>query len=128
MQENVLTVHINKPVNIAFIFAITPPNSTLWIPGIVEEKTSEWPVQVGTSYKLKNNAGEWSEVIVEQIKQNRIVEWVTNNRNFHCKYSFKMVSPTSSELEYREWVNQGTLEEPFTQEILDGLKAAIENA
>ena len=102
MKENTLTIHISKPASVAFTFAITPPNSTLWIPGVVEEKTSEWPVQIGTIYRLKNNKGEWSEVTVEQIKKNRIVEWVTNDRNFHCTYSFTLVSPASCALEYRE--------------------------
>lgn len=128
MRENTISITIDKPVDFAFAFAITPPNSTLWIPNIVEEKTSEWPVQVGTIYRLKNDAGKWSEVIVEQIKKNTTVVWATIDRSFHCRYSFEAVSPISCRLEYHEWVNEGVLKEPFTQTILDGLKLAIENS
>jgi len=69
MQTNTLAIKINKPIHEVFAFCVTPPNSSRWIPGIVDEKTSEWPVRVGTVYRLQNKTGDWSEVAVEAIKR-----------------------------------------------------------
>jgi len=79
MKENTLSIEIAKPLEYAFAFAITPPNSKLWIPGIIDEETSEWPVRPGTVYKLKNADGHWSEVVVKQIKTNTMIKWEINN-------------------------------------------------
>lgn len=128
MKENILRIDIAKPLEVAFAFAITPPNSKLWIPGVIDEETNEWPVQPGTVYRLKNTNGDWSEVIVKQIEQNKMVEWEIADGTYYCRYDFKRLSPTSCRLNYREWVTEGVIESPFTQETLDRLKAAIENS
>ncbi len=65
MKENILSIDITKPLAVAFAFAVTPPNSKLWIPGIIDEETNEWPVRPGTIYRLKNADGNWSEVVVK---------------------------------------------------------------
>jgi hypothetical protein len=127
MKENVLSIEIAKPLEIAFTFAITPPNSKLWIPGIIDEETSEWPVRPGTIYRLKNTQGEWSEVIVKQIEQNKMVKWEIAEGTYYCKYDFERLSPRSCRLNYREWVTEGTIQNPFSQETLEGLKRAIED-
>lgn len=127
MKENTLTIEISKPLEVAYAFAITPPNSKLWIPGIIDEETSEWPTRPGTVYRLKNAEGEWSEVVVKQIKKNKMVEWEIAEDTYSCRYDFKSLSSTSCQLTYREWVIEGTIENPFPQKVLDGLKQAIES-
>lgn len=128
MKESVLSININKPIEAAFTFAITPPNSTLWIPGITEEETSEWPVRVGTVYRLKDADGKWSEVSVKQIEKNEMIEWEIRGGTYYCRYDFKSLSRTSCRLDYREWVTQGVIDNPFTQEILNKLKSATERS
>ncbi|MBI3624083.1 DUF3284 domain-containing protein [Candidatus Saccharibacteria bacterium] len=126
MKSNRLTIRINKPVHEVFTFSITPPNSTHWITGIVKEETSEWPIKVGTTYKLQDKSSEWFEVIVTAIKQDDVVEWISKDKNYHCRYTLRSINDNTTELEYHEWVDTGNLEEPFTQDILEKLKQVLE--
>lgn len=126
MKNNKLTIQINKLVREVFAFTITPPNSTLWINSIDKEETNEWPIRVGTIYKLQDNKGEYSKVIVTAIKENEIVEWVSKNKNYHCRYTYRSIDKNSTELEYFEWVDNGELDEPFDLKVLEKLKATIE--
>ncbi len=126
MKSNKLTIQINKPVHEVFIFTITPPNSTKWIPSVVKEETNEWPVRKGTVYKLQNEKGKFSEVIVVVIKENEVVEWISKDQTYHCRYTFRLIDENISELEYYEWVDTGELDEPFTLEILGKLKLLLE--
>lgn len=126
MKNNKLTIQINRPVDVVFKFTITPPNSTPWIPGIVVEKTNEFPVKIGTVYSLKNDVGNWSVVTVVAIKENELVEWVSEDENYHCRYRLKKLNNNSTELEYFEWVNKGKIAAPFTDKILSGLKTVLE--
>jgi hypothetical protein len=126
MKENKLVVFINAPIDRVFSFTITPPNSTLWIPGIIEEKTSEWPIQPGSVYKLTNESGENFEVTVEALGINKYIEWISEDLNYHCRYSYKKLNENATELEYLEWVDDGILENPFTTQILEKLKNVLE--
>lgn len=127
MKKNELTIVINKPVKQVFRFAITPPNSARWIPGVVKEETSEWPVRVGTVYKLTDKTGSISGVTVVDIKEKKKVEWVSSDGNYHCRYRLKSLSQNITELEYSEWVDKGELEGPFTKEVLSKLKNVLES-
>jgi len=126
MKDNKLTIQINKPVHEVYLFTITPPNSTRWIPSVVKEETNEWPVKRGTVYTLQTKEGAFSEVIVIDIKNDEFVEWISKDRNYHCRYSFKLVNENMTELEYHEWVDDGELKEPFMLEILQKLKSVLE--
>lgn len=128
MRENKLTIQINKPVHEVFKFTITPPNSTLWIPSVVGEETSEWPVKAGTIYKLQNEKGGHSEVIVTNIKEDELVEWISKDRSYHCRYTYKSIDKNTTEVEYFEWVDERDLEEPFTGETSNKLKAVLESS
>lgn len=126
MKENTLTVKIQKSVSEVFAFTTTPPNSSLWINSIISEKTNEWPVRKGTSYMLQNQKGEIYEVFVAAIKKNSMIEWVSSNRNYHCRYKFRRITNRTCKLEYYEWVDKGEIAEPFTQDTLGKLKSVLE--
>lgn len=127
MKEQTLSITINKPVKDVFTFAITPPNSTRWIPGIIIEETSEWPIRVGTVYRLKNEQDEWSEVTVSAIKENEIIEWVSSDNIYHCRYTLKDRGGGTTELIYEEWVDRGELTSPFSVETLNNFKYEVES-
>lgn len=127
MKENRLIIKINKSVGDLFAFTTTPPNSTLWIPSVIKEETSEWPVGLGTIYRLQDEKGEISEVTITAIKENERVEWVSKDKTYHCRYLFKPLDKNSTEFEYIEWVDKGDIKDPFTIEILEKLKSAIES-
>lgn len=126
MKDNKLTIRINRLLHDVFKFTITPPNSTLWIDGVTSEETNEWPVKVGTIYKLQDKEGKHSEVIVTNIKEDELVEWVSKDQNYHCRYTFKPIDQNTTELEYYEWVDKENLEEPFTLQTLLKLKSVLE--
>ena len=127
VNENKLTIRINRPVHEVFTFAITPPNSTRWINSIVKEETNEWPISIGTIYKLQDKNGGFSEVVVTAIRENKFVEWVSKDQVYHCRYTFNSIDKNTSELEYHEWVDEGELEEPFTLDVLEKLKSVVES-
>lgn len=54
MKKNKLRIRINKPISEVFVSVLNPKNTPLWIDSIVEEKTNEWPVRVGTIYRNQN--------------------------------------------------------------------------
>lgn len=126
MQNNTLTIRINKPIHEVFTFGITPPNSTRWIPDVVKEETNEWPVAKGTVYTLQTKEGTVSEVTVFDIKTDEFVEWISKDRNYHCKYSFTPINGNVTELEYHEWVDNGDITDPFTAVTLNKLKTVLE--
>ena len=126
MKDNRLTIQIKKPIDEVFSFTITPPNSTLWIKSVIKEETNEWPIRIGTVYKLQNKNGEYSEVVVAALKENKFVEWISKDQVYHCRYTFKNIDKNTTELEYYEWVDEGELEEPFTLDVLKKLKSVIE--
>jgi len=74
MKSNRIIILINKPISKVFKFTVTPPNSTLQIDGVVKEEVNEWPVQIGTVYKLTNKNSDISNVIVRHIKKDELVE------------------------------------------------------
>ncbi len=124
MRENRLTIKINKPVAEVFAFTITPPNSAKWIPGIINEETNEWPVKIGTIYKLHTEGNNF-EVVVTDLKENEFIEW-TKNKNYHCRYTYRKISDDVTELDYFEWVDSGNIDQPFPKEVLDKLNSILE--
>ena len=126
MKNNKLIIQINKSVEEIFAFVTTPPNSTRWIDSITREETNEWPVCVGTIYKLWDENGNPSEMRVIDIKNNEIVEWISEDKNYHCRYVFKIIDKNISEFEYYEWVDRGEINNPFSQDTLEKLKSILE--
>lgn len=127
MKKNILTIEIHKPLHEVFLFCITPPNSTKWIPSVIKEETNEWPIKIGTIYKLTDDMGTISNVTVTGIKNDEYIEWTSEDQNYHCKYNLHGIDKETTELKYCEWVDQGDIKEPFTREVLTRLKSTLEN-
>ena len=129
MKDKKLTIRIHKPVSEVFAFTITPPNSAKWISFIKNEKTNEWPVKVGTIYSTQNDKGEWFDIIIHAIEQDNMFEMISEDKNYHVRYTFKPINNNTTEFEYYEWVDKGKIEdsiEPFTQATLEKLKQVLE--
>lgn len=126
MKNVRLTILINKPIHEVFSFATNPENTPKWIESIVKEEASEWPATIGTTYKNQNTNGDWSEYSVTEYKETETFVLTKNDDNYHVRYNFIPVDENTTELEYFEWVTNGELEEPFTQEMLNTLKDVLE--
>ena len=126
MKSNKLVIKINNFSSKVFAFYINPKNTPLWIDSIIVEQTSEWPIKVGTVYKNQNKSGEWLEYAVTKLKENKLFELVSKDGNYHVRYTHRNIGPETSELEYYEWVDEGEIKEPFTQDILEKLKFLVE--
>ncbi len=124
MDTNKLTIVINKPLTEVFAACVTPPMAKLWVPNIINETTSEWPVKPGTIYTEYKNDNTSFNIIVTEYEENAYIEWQTEDGNYHVRYTFTPIDQSTTQLEY---VETGDVSEPFTQEILEKLKEVIEN-
>jgi hypothetical protein len=122
-STNKLIVTIQKPLPEVFAFCITPPKAKLWVPGIVDETTNEWPTKIGTVYTEYKNDNTSFNIIVTDYKENNYIEWKTEEGNYRVRYTFTLIDPNTTRLEY---VETGEVSNPFTQEVLERLKKVIE--
>lgn len=127
MKDNELTVMINKPVEEVFNFTINPANTPRWIDFLVEEQTNEWPVRLGTIYKNKNKSGEWAEYKVTKYEPNKLFIFSKVNDPYNVKYTFSSRGPNKTELIYYEWVEDGVLDDLFSQKEMEKLKEVLES-
>lgn len=128
MKENKLTIKISKSVSEVFGYTITPPNAKFWVPGTLDEKTSDWPVKLGTIYQEQMQGGEWLNYTVTVFKENEVFELTSQDGNYHARYTYKPLGPNSCELGYYEWVEEGGINEPFSPAVLDNLKTQLESS
>lgn len=124
MQDNKLTITINKPLPEVFAFSITPPKAKLWVPGIIDEKTNEWPAKVGTVYTEYKDDNTSFNIIVTDYKENAYIEWKTEDGNYHVRYTFVSIDQNTTQLTY---VETGDVSEPFTQDVLEKFKEVVES-
>jgi len=123
MEKNKLTISINKPHSEVFAFCITPPKAKLWVPGIINETTNEWPAKIGTVYTEYKNDNTSFNIIVTDYKENDYIEWKTEDGNYHVRYTFTPIDRNTTQLEY---VETGDVDKQFTQDVLEKLKSVIE--
>jgi hypothetical protein len=124
MNYNKLTATVSKPLAEVFAFCITPPKAKLWVPGIINETTNEWPAKIGTVYTEFKDDNTSFNIIVTDYKENEYIEWKTEDGNYHVRYTFTPIDQTTTQLEY---VETGNVDKPFTQEVLEELRQVIEN-
>lgn len=126
MKELKLTTVIDRPAQEVFAFTLDPKNTPKWIDGIITEKTNETPTKLGTVYKNQGTDGSWNEYVITAYEPNSMFVMSKTDSKYHVKYTLTPLSDSQCELEYFEWVEDGDLEEPFTQDILEELKSILE--
>ncbi|MFA5355370.1 MAG: SRPBCC family protein [Candidatus Paceibacterota bacterium] len=127
MQENKLIIQINRPVPVVFAFTTNPKNTPLWINSIISEEVNEWPAKKGSIYRNQDKDGNCSEYVVREWEKNKMFIWDKKDSNYHVQYTFTSISKNTTSLEYYEWVDEGDIDDPFNQEILDKLKRILED-
>lgn len=127
MKDNKLTVIIHQPIQIVFEFTTNPHNTPKWIDSVKVEETNEWPPRVGTIYRNRSDGGPWSVYQVTKYEKNKEFELVKEDQStYHVNYTYFTVADGATKLIYHEWVTNGEIEGPFTQDVLDKLKLVIE--
>jgi hypothetical protein len=126
MKENRISVEIDRPIRDVFRFTTNPSNTPKWIDGIQKEETSEWPVKVSSIYRNVDAKGKWTVYVLTKLENNQMFEMLSEDKNYHVRYTYTPISETKSQLEYYEWVDKGDLKNPFTQEVLNNLKRVME--
>lgn len=115
------TITINKPVAIAFDFAINPENTPKWVDSIVAEQTNEWPVKIGTMYRNQRTNAEWSEYEVVAFQPNKTFVLQQKQDDFYVGYTFKPTEDDATELEYSIWSEKKELPVLLTESVLSSL-------
>lgn len=126
MKDKRLTIIIDKPVSEVFDFTVNPNNTPKWIDGIVVEETNETPQKLGTIYRNKGKDGNWNEYEMTAFEKDKMFELTRINGNYHVRYTFTPTDDGYCDFEYYEWVNDGELDDTFSQSILEKLKGILE--
>lgn len=126
MKQNKISIKINRPIKEVFEFTINPQNTSKWIDGIVKEETNEWPVKIGTIYRNKGSDDVWNEYELVELKPEKLFTLKQKNSDYSVQYTYKPLSGNLTELTYYEWMREGELENPFTQDTLIKLKNILE--
>lgn len=126
MKDKKLSIIINKPVDEVFEFTTNPANTAKWIDGIAIEETNEMPPKLGTIYRNKGESGNWNEYEMTEFEKDKTFTLTRLNGDYHVRYTFKPTENGGCEFEYYEWVDNGELDDTFSQEVLEKLKSIVE--
>lgn len=127
MRKNKINVIINKPIREVFEFTTNPKNTPLWIVNLKEELSSEYPPKINTEYKNRDSSGNWDSYVVVEIEQDKIFTLKAVNGTYYVRYLYRKLNDSKTELEYFEWMEEGDLKNPFSQDVLEKLKEVMEN-
>jgi|SRR3989344_591453 len=126
MKENKLIIVINRSIKEVFDFIINHKNTPMWIEYIKEEIAKPYPPKIGTIYKNTADTKKWDSYEVTEFEPNKVFTLRASDGNYHVRYTYKMLDYAKTEMVYFEWVENGELENPFRQEVLNKLKDVME--
>ena len=126
MRENKITVIIDKSIDEVFEFTTNPQNTHLWIPSISEEVADEYPPKINTKYRNRGDNNNWDEYKVVDYQKNKVFILSDLDDNYFVKYTYHQLDNNKTEMEYFEWMTEGKLSNPFTEDILGNLKKVME--
>jgi len=126
MHNKTYTVVINKPLHETFLASLNPKNTPKWIDSMVEEQASEFPPKLGTTYRNRGEAGDWSEFSITEFEQDKVFTLSQKSGAYNVRYVFKPIADDQTELTYTEWETEGKLANPLPEESIQKLKRLIE--
>ena len=126
MKENKIAVIIEKPIYEVFDFTTNPQNTHLWVSSISEEVADEYPPKKDTKYRNRGVDGKWNEYRVVDFKKDETFILSDLEENYFVKYTYRKLNDNKTEMEYFEWMTDGELSNPFTEDILGNLKKVME--
>lgn len=127
MKDNKLTIIIDRPAQAVFDYTLNPINTPEWINGIKTEETSEWPVKVNSTYRNTGDGATWNQyTLIELIDGQSFTLRSEPDKNLFVRYTFTILSDTSTRFDYHEWVEQPPLTHVFTLGALEKLKKILE--
>lgn len=125
MKENKLVIFINKSPIEVFDYILNPQNIVKWLPSIKYEISSDIPYKLGTIVKDYDYNDNLTAFLISEFERGKIFTFDQIESNYHVTYKFNKLD-NGTELEYFEWVDEGTLDEPFTLKPLELLKKLVE--
>lgn len=128
MNKNILTINIKKPIEVVFIFSITPENTHKWFDAITKEKIDTASVSTGTIYSSTSDGVNWSSFECVEFVENKLFVLRSINGDYCVRYDYEDLSRNETIMTYTEWMTNSIseLENPFEQRYLDKLKQIIE--
>jgi Polyketide cyclase / dehydrase and lipid transport len=122
-----LRVTIDKPVAEVFAFVLNPENTPKCVDVIAHEETNEHPPKLGTIYTNRDAQGNEAEYELTEFKKDMLFTLTRAADGYHVTYTLTpSENDAYTELEYYEWVDEGTLTAPFTGAELAKLKTVME--
>ena len=128
MKENILTIHINRPIGEVFKFSLDSSKLPLWFESIAEEIPSEIPAKLGTILKNRgHNSDKWNEYEITEFVPNELFTLSQIGGGYNVSYTYKSING-GTELTYHEWVDDGELDDAVDMKPLELLKKLLENS
>ena len=128
MQENKLTIVIDRHIQTVFEYTTNPSNTHVWIDFIAEEIAEQYPPMIWTLYKNHSVDSEiWDIYRVKKFISDKIFTLTDNEKNYHVQYTYHAIDNQKTELEYYEWMEDWILSNPFSYRHLERLKELLEN-